>query len=321
MAVEELDAVIAEATTNGSSLVVAEGGALTSEQFDEAKRLLAEWQQDGDSDALSQARAQAATAAQYARRSGFRAAANQYSSLTILCEASIGQIDRRLTPSIPMPAPPLELGDIRVNGGTRRAWRVLGVVAERGLLEGLLDRLDDVTFEHARKAASREGLAWAPAKPLRDHIKAQEVTYAEIARRYGVRRDNLYRCLHVERVHWATALRVCEIVGFDPFALPPAPRPAQPTRDAARKRERKLERQEAEAALARERERRAIKSALKVAKGKAVSELYVMVERMQDVIAQAQHETEDREARAALSRMGALQRQAHDEVVRALGVS
>jgi hypothetical protein len=54
--------------------------------------------------------------------------------------------------------------------------------------------------------------------------------------------------------------------------------------------------------------------------GAATQEAWSMAERFQDVIAQAQRETEDREARAALSRAGEHHRKMRDEIVKALGV-
>jgi transposase-like protein len=73
--------------------------------------------------------------------------------------------------------------------------------------------------------------------------------------------------------------------------------------------------------LLREQERdAAIKRAVKKA-GAATKEAWAMAERMQDVLAQAQRETEDREARRALSEAGAHYRRMRDEIVRALGVS
>jgi transposase len=64
----------------------------------------------------------------------------------------------------------------------------------------------------------------------------------------------------------------------------------------------------------------AIKRAVKKA-GAATAEAWQMAERMQDVLAQAQRETEDREARRALSEAGVHYRKMRDEIVRALGVS
>jgi hypothetical protein len=64
---------------------------------------------------------------------------------------------------------------------------------------------------------------------------------------------------------------------------------------------------------------RAVKRAARKA-GAAMAELYATSERMQDLLAAAHAETEDREARAALSRAGHHYRLMRDEVVRALGV-
>lgn len=73
--------------------------------------------------------------------------------------------------------------------------------------------------------------------------------------------------------------------------------------------------------LLREQERdAAIKRAVKRA-GAATKEAWAMAERMQDVLAQAQRETEDREARRALSEAGVHYRRMRDEIVRALGVA
>jgi transposase len=55
--------------------------------------------------------------------------------------------------------------------------------------------------------------------------------------------------------------------------------------------------------------------------GGGIAALYAMSERMQDVIAQAQRETADAEARRALSQAGAHYRKMRDEIVRALGVA
>lgn len=64
----------------------------------------------------------------------------------------------------------------------------------------------------------------------------------------------------------------------------------------------------------------AVRQAVRKA-GAATAEAWQMAERMQDVLAQAHRETEDREARAALSRAGVHYRKMRDEIVRALGVS
>jgi transposase len=73
--------------------------------------------------------------------------------------------------------------------------------------------------------------------------------------------------------------------------------------------------------LLREQERdRAIRQAVKKA-GAAVQEAWAMAERMQDVLAQAQRETTDREAREALSKAGVHYRKMRDEIVKALGVT
>lgn len=84
---------------------------------------------------------------------------------------------------------------------------------------------------------------------------------------------------------------------------------------------RKAHRRRMAAQTLREREReRAIKRAVRKA-GTATQEAWTMAERFQDVLAQAQRETEDREAREALSKAGEHYRKMRDEIVRALGVS
>lgn len=73
--------------------------------------------------------------------------------------------------------------------------------------------------------------------------------------------------------------------------------------------------------LLRDQERAtAIKRAVRKA-GAATQEAWAMAERMQDVLAQAQRETEDREAKRALSEAGVHYRRMRDDIVRALGVS
>lgn len=84
-------------------------------------------------------------------------------------------------------------------------------------------------------------------------------------------------------------------------------------RSRERQKARRLRAQEADAA-------RAIKRAVRKA-GAATQEAWAMAERMQDVLAQAQRETEDRQAREALSRAGEHYRKMRDEIVRALGVA
>ena len=80
-------------------------------------------------------------------------------------------------------------------------------------------------------------------------------------------------------------------------------------------------RKRAAARALREQERQqAIKRAVRKA-GAATQEAWAMAERMQDVLAQAHRETEDREARRALSEAGVHYRKMRDEIVRALGVS
>lgn len=58
-----------------------------------------------------------------------------------------------------------------------------------------------------------------------------------------------------------------------------------------------------------------------LALGGAISELYSIAERVQDLLAQAQRETNDPEAREALSRAGKPYRAMRDEIVRALGAT
>jgi transposase len=88
---------------------------------------------------------------------------------------------------------------------------------------------------------------------------------------------------------------------------PGAAKARQAKRLAAIRRRKELERE------------RAIKKAVRKA-GAAVQEAWAMAERMQDVLAQAQRETEDRDARRALSEAGIHYRKMRDEIVRALGV-
>lgn len=64
----------------------------------------------------------------------------------------------------------------------------------------------------------------------------------------------------------------------------------------------------------------AIKRAVRKA-GAAMTEMYAMAERMQDVLAQAQRETEDQDAKRALSEAGVHYRKMRDDIVRALGVA
>lgn len=77
---------------------------------------------------------------------------------------------------------------------------------------------------------------------------------------------------------------------------------------------------EAERARKEQEHRDAVKRAARKAGG-ARAEAYAMGERFQDVIAQAHHEEDDREAREAWSRAGEHYRKMRDEIVRALGVS
>lgn len=83
---------------------------------------------------------------------------------------------------------------------------------------------------------------------------------------------------------------------------------------------RKARRRSVELRAAREQAKAAeIKRAVRKA-GAATAEAWAMAERFQDVIAQAQDETQDSEARAALSRAGEHYRKMRDEIVKALGV-
>lgn len=289
--------------------------SLSAEQLQEAEALLAKWGREGDSVALNSARAQSEAVHVYAKRNGFTEIANQYARLKIHAEAAIGSIDRRLHPSLPRETPWLEMGYIRVDPSTRRLWRTVAIVAERGLLTGLLDDLGDFTWADVRKEMSRRGLAWAAAKPLHDHIKKRGLTYVQVEEMSGIHRSNVRDQLNQGRMRWTTAVRIAEAVGFDALSLPPEPSPRQPGRQAEWARRRR----EAEAALAREHERRQIKRALRSA-GKALSEAYAAAERMQDVIAQAHREASDREVRRALSVAGEHHRKMRDEIVRALGV-
>lgn len=91
---------------------------------------------------------------------------------------------------------------------------------------------------------------------------------------------------------------------------------AKRTAHARSQREWRARRRQERDALRREQARRTAR-----ATGGAFAELYSMAERMQDVLAQAHRETEDRAARSALSEAGVHYRKMRDEIVRALGVS
>jgi hypothetical protein len=82
-----------------------------------------------------------------------------------------------------------------------------------------------------------------------------------------------------------------------------------------REAERRMLRHEAE----QRRQRNAARSVARKAGG-ARTEAYAMGERFQDVIAQAQREEDDREAREAWSRAGELSRKLRDEIVHALAL-
>jgi hypothetical protein len=77
---------------------------------------------------------------------------------------------------------------------------------------------------------------------------------------------------------------------------------------------------DAHAALQQQRREQEFKRAVRRA-GAATAEAWSMAERMQDVLAQAQRETNDRDARRALSEASVHYRKMRDEIVRALGVS
>lgn len=96
--------------------------------------------------------------------------------------------------------------------------------------------------------------------------------------------------------------------------------PDGPRRERERQAKRRAASAAARAAVFADQRNREIGRAVRRA-GAAMAELYAMAERMQDVLAQAHDETEDREARAALSLAGEHYRKMRDEVVRALGVS
>lgn len=91
-------------------------------------------------------------------------------------------------------------------------------------------------------------------------------------------------------------------------------------RDYENRKRKAAERRAAQEALRQKEREQAIKRAVRKA-GVATQEAWTMAERMQDVLAQAQRETEDREARRALSKAGEHHRKMRDEIVRALGVS
>lgn len=76
----------------------------------------------------------------------------------------------------------------------------------------------------------------------------------------------------------------------------------------------------AERALREQERAAAIKLAVRKA-GAATQEAWAMAERMQDVLAQAQRETQTRQASEALSNAGVHHRRMRDDIVRALGVS
>jgi transposase len=93
-----------------------------------------------------------------------------------------------------------------------------------------------------------------------------------------------------------------------------------PDGDAERRRQRSRAWKAARRARQQAERDAAIKHAVRKAGG-AIAEAYSMAERMDAVIAQAHRETEDREARRALSEAGVHYRKMRDEIVRALGVS
>jgi len=91
--------------------------------------------------------------------------------------------------------------------------------------------------------------------------------------------------------------------------------------DETRKRRARSAKARADRRLARERRRDGATHRAVRKSGAATAEAWAMAERLQDVLAQAHRETQDREARAALSRAGEHYRKMRDEIVAAVGVT
>jgi transposase len=165
-----------------------------------------------------------------------------------------------------------------------RAAHFSGVLEESGVKS--LDEALGFLHGHIRnrKRPGRAGLPDLKKKALALHREG--ATQREIAERLGVSKSTLYWWLNP---------------------------------GAKQRHLKKLS--DAKKAAAREQEQRQARTVKRVARerGGAISELYAMAERMQDVIGRAHDEATDPEARRALARAGAHYRRMRDDIVTALG--
>ncbi len=158
------------------------------------------------------------------------------------------------------------------------------------------------TVDGARRAIRARGdsLPALPAMPLRhaeaefaSDLHAEGRTYKEIAEICDVNYSRAWELVNHER-----------------------------KKELRRKREQRDQTKKREHAREGKRRKReeAVKRAVKKA-GAATQEAYALVERLQDVLAQAQREATDPEARESLDLAGQHHRRTRDQVVRSLGVS
>lgn len=310
-------------------LVPASNGVLpTAEDFAQAREALEALVERGDAEEIFEGSICAGAARLYHERNRHTQTANQYARLKILAEAGLGILDIRVSQPGKRMKEPYRIGDEVIPLSRAREWRTFGVAHMRGMLDPLLDRLeadpDETLSTHkVMRACTEKGVLWASIEPLREAFDRSSLSLTEVARRVGhghaavshmlsrgKRQDGYHR--------WDTVAPICEVLGYNPRDLPSDARPDKMRiRQAHAAKERaRMARQ----ALADQRREQAIKQAVRKAGG-AISDLYAMAERMQDVLAYAQREATDREAREALSLAGEHHRKMRDEIVRALGVS
>lgn len=310
------------------ALAVVEHESGPVETLEAAETEIIHLREAGDIESLDEMQRNASAAALYMKSCGYAEMANRYAALKVRAVASIGAIDIALNPRVSKSdPPPLIIGDVEIGRGARDKWRLLGITERRGLLGPILTAIaatDEVTGKAAVAEAQRQGTAWIATKALRDRFLLLEardgLSRYELARRVRADHRAVTRYTNpdhystCQRVRWLSALPVIEALGLDPLALPPAPPSTTSWKN------RKARQRAAGEALKLVERDQAIKRAVRK-HGGARAEAYAMAERMQDVLAQAQRETEDRDARRALSEAGVHYRRMRDEIVRALGVA
>lgn len=323
------------AVIEGDELGHANGREAAIEAIQDAEVQLERLVERGDVDSLHEIAVRAGAARMYEDRNGFIEMANRYARLKVLDETAIGAIDLTEHPILGSKRdqhPPLVVGETVVGAYNRDLWRVFAITHERGLLVSLLEEIlsepgGELTSNRLMREMRRRGTAWASPRVLRQRFdelaEAEGLTRKELSRRSGLDVGSVRRITNPnnaqagDRVSWLRIKPIAEAMGLDPAdasTVPPAP-----LSDVSNKSRRRRDR-EAREALKRQRQEKAIKQAVRKA-GAATAEAWAMAERLQDVLAQAQRETTDNEARRALSLAGEHYRLMRDKIVLALGVT